>query len=295
MNEFDFIATHLRPLATAPEAQGLLDDGACLPPLPSGKEWRLTSDTLVEGVHFPDGASWETRIHRLFAANVSDLNAQLAAPQFYSLNLSLKPGFDPEALAGQLATCQQQFGLRLLGGDTTQTAGPTVLTMTAFGLGDQGMSPLRSQAKVGDGVYLLPARHGPLGAAKAGFEGLEAFHAAFHRPQLPAMDWVPSERSKIHALTDVSDGLVQDLGQICLASQVAAEVWLDRLPVALPDQPKLPQITWGDDQALVLTAAAPPLINGLVEIGRIKQGQGVRLLDSAGREITVERPGYKHL
>lgn len=295
MDEFDFISQHLRPLATAPEAHSLSDDGVSLPPLPPDSEWRITTDTMLEGMHFPENASWKTRLRRLFAANVSDLNAQLAKPTFYTLNLSLKSGFDAEVLAEELAACQSHFGLSLLGGDTTQTSGPDVLSMTAFGLGALGQNPVRSRAHLGDRIYLLPAQHGSLGAAKAGFEGDEQYHAAYFCPEPPEMNWVETDGAKIHAMADVSDGVLQDLGHICKASGLAADVYLDALPVALPDQPKLPQLTWGDDYALILTASEPLIIEGLIEIGRMTAGQGVKLLDASGREIPVEQAGYKHL
>ena len=323
MDEFDLIDQVFRPLAIAPGAHGLCDDGAALPPAPAGQEWRITTDTLIAGVHFrpcdtPDALmslAW-----RALATNVSDLVAQLAKPQFYTLNLSLSGGMDMDMAAfGQgLGLAQQAMGCSLLGGDTTRTPGPFTLSITAFGLGYIGDNPLRSQAKAGQAIGLLCAPHGPLGAAKAGFEAgieenseissetnfegsLEArgraqgdFTAAYARPQSCLASLTKLQGTQISAMADVSDGLLQDLGHICRASGVGARVQLAALPTALPAEPSLPQITWGDDYALVMTADRLPTVPGLIQIGTTTPEPEVKLLNARGEEIQVEAPGYVH-
>ena len=294
MDEFCLIAEVLRPLATHEGAHGLQDDGATLPRAPMGQEWRITTDTLIAGVHFrPDdpieGVAW-----RALATNVSDLVAQLATPQFYTLNLSLPHRIDIQALGQGLAQAQGAFGLSLLGGDTTKTPGPLSLCVTAFGLGTIGDNPLRCRAKIGHRIGLLPAPHGPLGAARAGFAGIKAYEAAYLRP-IPCLEALEVlQGAQIAALADVSDGLLQDLGHICTASGVGAEVWMDHVPVAVPHVSKQEQITWGDDYALVMSAEVLPDLEGLSEIGRIVSGKTVKLLDGAGREISFTNSGYTH-
>ena len=292
MAEFDLIAQVFRPLAGDPGAQGLGDDGACLPRLPAGQEWRITTDTLVEGVHFRATDPLDAVAWRALATNVSDLVAQAAQPRAYFLNLALGKGFDGALFGGGLAQAQAAFGLSLFGGDTVQTPGPLTITITALGQGQIGRNPLRSKAQVGDRVGLLCAPHGALGAAKAGFEGVEAFAQAYLRPQ-PCLGAL-HKLADVNAVTDISDGLMQDLGHICAASGVGAVIELAAIPVALPEQPKLAQITWGDDYGLVMTAPQLPAIAGLVALGRVEEGQGVKLLDAQGREIRVETPGFVH-
>lgn len=294
MDEFDFIDQILRPLATHPGAHGLRDDGASLPPPPPGQEWRLTTDTLIAGVHFRETDPLDGVVHRALATNVSDLVAQLSEPRFYSLNLSLPENIDLSLLGQGLATAQDTYGLGLLGGDTTRTPGPLTISVTAFGLGVMGQNPLRSGAKVGQNIGLLCAPHGALGAAKAGLEGHAAFERAYLRPD-PCLSVLGELRAaQISSMADVSDGLIQDLGHICSASGVGAELQIGAVPVAIPDAPKLPQITWGDDYALVMTADTLPQIPGLIEIGQTVPGAGVKLLDRQGQEIEVKTPGYVH-
>ena len=287
MDEFSFIAEYLAPLA-APTAHGLSDDGATLPPVPDGQEWRISTDTLVAGVHFRETDSLQDVGYRALAVSVSDLAAQLAKPALYLLNLTAPQSTDLKPLVAGLTEAQGDFGLQLLGGDTT--AGPLTLSVSVFGQGEIGLNPLRSGAKVGDRIGLIYSS--PLGAAKAGFEGQEAFCSAFLRPQ-PCLQVLDAQGIQdIHAMADVSDGLLADLGHICAASKVGAQVWAERLPLALGG-PLVPQITWGDDYALVLTA--PILPDDARHIGQIIEGQGVKLLNAQGIEIPVERPGYKHL
>lgn len=295
MDEFDFIHQALRPLASHPGAHGLYDDGASLPTPPQGSEWRVSTDTLVAGVHFRAGDALDGVAWRGLATATSDLVAQLSRPQFYLLNLSAPSDFDAGLFAAGLSQAQTALGLSLLGGDTTATPGPLTLSFTVLGLGEIGKNPLRSRARVGQHIGLICAPHGPLGSAKAGFEGKGNFAAAYLRPQpcLSSLDPLMGA-SSLGALADISDGIVQDLGHICVASGVGAELQLSTLPVALPQLPKLPQITWGDDYGLIITAEVLPDLPDLHHVGKIVVGQGVKLLDAQGHEIPVMTPGYVH-
>ena len=294
MDEFALIDAVFRPLALDPAAQGLRDDGACLPPLAAGQEWRVSTDTLVEGVHFRGAVDAADLAWRALAVSVSDLIAQLATPQFYLLNLSQGQEFDTASFGRGLAQAQAAFGLSLIGGDTTLTPGSLTLSLTVLGRGQNGDNPLRAQARVGQGVYLLLADPRGLGAARAGFLGVDGFSQAFLRPAI-CLDHLASLQGQgIAAMVDVSDGLLQDLGHICAASGVGAVVHLATLPLALPDQAPLPQLTWGEDFALVFTADAPPPVPGLIQIGLVRAEPGVQLLDDQGQEIPVQAPGYLH-
>ncbi len=294
MDEFALIDTVFRPLATDPAAQGLSDDGACLPPLAAGQEWRVSTDTSVEGIHFRGTINAADLAWRALAVSVSDLIAQLATPQFYLLNLSQGREFDTPAFGRGLAQAQAAFGLGLIGGDTTVTSGPLTLSLTVLGRGQVGDNPHRGHARAGQGVYLLLADPRGLGATRAGFRGVEGFAEAFLRPAI-CLDHLASLQGQgITAMVDVSDGLLQDLGHICVASGVGAVVHVAALPLALPDQAPLPQLTWGEDFALVFTADAPPPVPGLIQIGHVRAEPGVQLLDDQGREIPVEAPGYLH-
>lgn len=292
MDEFEFIDKFLRPLASNPNAHGLTDDGASLPNAPEGKEWRITTDTLVEGVHFRVSDSVIDVAWRSLAVNVSDLVAQLAAPKFYLINISLNPRFSRADFAEGLKLAQKHFGLSLLGGDTTSTRGPVTISITMIGLGVFGQNPLRENAKVGESVYLLAPS--PLGASKAGFEGLPEFIDDFSRPKT-CFSYLPDlQRQEISAAVDISDGILQDLGRICEASQVGSAIYLDSLPLALTNHDPLAQITWGEDFGLVITSKKRPMLADVIKIGEVIKGSCVKLINSNGQEIEVIFPGYVH-
>ena len=118
--EFALIARHFRPLA-GPGSLDLTDDAAVLAP-PPGHELVLTVDAMVAGVHFlPDDAA-DLIARKLLRTNLSDLAAMGADPLGYLLTVSAPRG-TPEAwfaaFASGLARDQREFGLSLLGGDTT--------------------------------------------------------------------------------------------------------------------------------------------------------------------------------
>jgi thiamine-monophosphate kinase len=123
--EFSLIARHFRPLA-GPAGLDLLDDAALLAP-PAGRELVIAADAMVAGVHcLPDDPPGLVA-RKLLRVNLSDLAAMGAVPLGYLLTLAA-PRDTPDAwfaaFAAGLAADQAEFGLALLGGDTTATPGP---------------------------------------------------------------------------------------------------------------------------------------------------------------------------
>ena len=156
MAEFDLIAQVFRPLAGDPGAQGLGDDGACLPRLPTGQEWRITTDTLVEGVHFRATDPLDAVAWRALATNVSDLVAQAAQPRAYFLNLALGKGFDGALFGGGLAQAQAAFGLSLATCNVNGDASPDLIVGAPF------FDDEKSQHQRGGAVYLFVSKNGQL-------------------------------------------------------------------------------------------------------------------------------------
>ncbi len=291
--EFELIHRFFRPLASAPGAGGLEDDAALLAPPPAGRERIVTTDTMVEGVHFPEGGPPGPIARRLLRVNLSDLAAMAARPEGYLLNLAL-PAFVDDAwlaaFAAGLALDQEAFGLSLLGGDTVATPGPLTLTVTAFG---SAAHPVRrSGARPGQTVFVT----GPVGD---GLFGLKAVRGELDAPRLAERFWLPTPRFGLAegaaAAADISDGLVADLGHICRASGVGAEIDLEAVPLspevaALGPEARLAALAGGDDYELVLAGGGGPG----VPVGRIVAGSGVRVLDGAGRPVALARQGYRH-
>lgn len=323
LGEFEFIARHLAPLAAGePGALGLTDDAALIAP-PAGRCLVVTMDTLVAGVHFLPGEPSEVLAGRVLGVNLSDLAAMGAAPTAYALSLALPPDAREEGwlarFAGALARHQKTHGLALIGGDTVSTPGPLVVTVTAFGTVVEGRELRRSGARPGDLVVVSGTiGDGALGllAARGELSGLDGQHVQFlvGRYQCPEPRLVLGQRliGLAHAAMDVSDGLIADLGHLCRASGARAIVEAARVPLsqaahaAVAADPALlaTVLTGGDDYELLFTIAPEqrPVLDLLAQdvglsltvIGRMSAGKGVLALDAEGREMRMERPGFRH-
>src|ERR1700684_2577042 len=167
--EFSLIARHFRPLA-GPGAMDLQDDAAVLTP-PPGRELVLTVDAMVAGIHFLPDDPPDLVGRKLLRVNLSDLAAKGATPLGYLLTVST-PRDTPETwfarFTAGLAEDQAEFGITLLGGDTTSTPGPISLSLTAIGHVAPGMSVHRSGAAEGDGIWATATiGDGALGLAVA--------------------------------------------------------------------------------------------------------------------------------
>src|SRR5271169_1473023 len=153
--EFDLIARHFRPLA-GPGALDLRDDAALLTP-PPGRELVLTVDAMVAGVHFLPDDPPDLIGRKLLRVNLSDLAAKGATPLAYLMTVSAPKG-TPDAwfagFAAGLAQDQAEFGVSLLGGDTTSTPGPLSLSLTILGHVAPGRMVRRTGARAGDGIWV---------------------------------------------------------------------------------------------------------------------------------------------
>ncbi|MFQ5953841.1 MAG: thiamine-phosphate kinase [Kiloniellales bacterium] len=320
LGEFERIARFFAPLAGDwPGALGLIDDAA-LVDLAAGRTLVVTADALVAGVHYPADEAADLVAARLVRVNLSDLAAMGARPLAYLITLALPAEIDDEWLqrfAGGLKREQAAYHITLIGGDSVATPGPTCLSLTALGSVPEGRALRRDGAQAGD-LVLVSGSIGDaalgLIALKGDLDGVGAKHRAqlVDRYRLPRPRVALGERlvGLAHAALDVSDGLVADLAHICTASGVGAVIEADRLPLspaaraALPAVGLAPVLGGGDDYELLFTIApgnggrvaelARSLDLALTEIGRIRAGTGVTVVDRDGREIPVPRPGYRH-
>lgn len=166
-DEFEVIRTLFAPLATTPGARALADDAAVLD---VRGPMVVTTDAIVEGVHFRADDPIATVAMKALRANVSDLVAKGAAPRAALLTLIWPNGRDAaeiavfaDAFGGDLA----HYGMMLLGGDTTSTSGPLTVSVTAFGQPLGARTPARSDAKAGEDVWLIG---GEIGSAWLGLQ-----------------------------------------------------------------------------------------------------------------------------
>jgi len=317
-DEFSLIAQYFSDCGAAGDDTllGVGDDCALLAP-PAGEVLAVTTDTLISGVHFPHHSPARQIAQRALAVNLSDIAAMGATPRWFQLALTL-PDSDQDWLAefsAGLNAMACEFNCALVGGDTTR--GPLTISITLMGTVPSGQAMKRSGAKPGDTIFVS----GTLGDGAAGLAAVEG------RLSLSAEDtdflegrfWQPQARVaqglKIRAFAsaaiDISDGLVADLGHIAKASQVAALVEVDKLPLS----PALRRaagsergLTWalsgGDDYELCFTVPASGLaqcqrlidegVLTATPIGQIIEGQGVLCVDGQGSPLETPHSGYQH-
>jgi thiamine-monophosphate kinase len=298
---------------------GIGDDAAVLAP-PSGKELAVAIDTLVEGVHFPPGTAAADIGWKALAVNLSDLAAMGASPAWALLALTL-PSADAafvEGFAEGFAKLAQPHRLALVGGDTTR--GPLTISVAVHGFVPPGQALTRAGARVGDAVLVT----GTLGDAAAGLHalqhpprdddgraGLRGFLIERLNRPTPRLAVGTALRGQATACVDVSDGLLADLGHICAASGVAAEIEAALLPrssalLELYDDTTALHfaLSGGDDYELCFTVPAARVAElqaglarlgcGATKIGRIVEGEGVRVRAADGASLATDRPGWEH-
>jgi thiamine-monophosphate kinase len=298
---------------------GIGDDAAVLAP-PPGQELAVAIDTLVEGVHFPLGTAAFDVGWKALAVNLSDLAAMGAIPAWALLALTL-PSPDAafvEGFAEGFAQLAQPQRLALVGGDTTR--GPLTISVAVHGFVPPGQALTRGGARVGDAVMVT----GTLGDAAAGLHLLQhpvaldarqaqwrdALVARLNRP-IPRLSAGTALRGLASACLDVSDGLLADLAHICAASEVGAEIDAARLPLSADLLGLFEDATargfalsGGDDYELCFCVAEARVAEvsadlarlgcGATRIGRIVEGQGVRVRDADGRWMEPTRQGWEH-
>jgi thiamine-monophosphate kinase len=273
----------------------------------------LTTDALVEGVHFRwdwDGAAGHGR--RAFAVNASDIAAMAGRPRFALLSLIVPrraSAADLRGLVRGFSAAARAGGCALVGGNLS--AGPC-WTVSVSLIGDAPNEPLRRDgARPGDLLYVS----GRIGAAAYAREillgrrrGRASETRAFRRP-VPrlALGAALSRRGAASAAIDVSDGLLQDLAHVCRASGVAAIVDVQRIPYA-PALRRLPArerrrlaLQGGEDYELLFTVpprsvrrvAARAGVD-VTAIGRIVAGSGVRVREEDGTVLVADTRGFDH-
>lgn len=316
MGEFELIRHYFAAAACARAGGdvvlGIGDDCAILT-VPAGEQLVISTDTLVAGVHFPDPSDPYLLGQRALAVSTSDLAGMGATPIGFTLALTL-PLVNPDWLAefargldAMAAGCAMQ----LIGGDTTR--GPLSMTLTVFGRVPAGAALLRSGAQpgdllcvggaLGDAAGALPI---VLGERKGDTAEAAALLRRYWSPQ-PQLALGQALRGKATAALDISDGLLADCAHIASASGVSLCVEQSRLPLsnallgfAGAEQAMRCALAGGDDYLLAFTLLAEALPALLAEgwpvhvIGRVAEGQGVQLLDDAGRAVAFTSQGYNH-
>lgn len=312
-SEDDFIRRLIAPLATSYGAGGLEDDVAMLVRAYPHRTI-ITTDTLVEGVHFLSSDPMDTVARKLVRVNVSDILAKGARPQEALLNLTWRKGADgAEDFFRGLGEELRSYEIDLIGGDTTTSPQTHVFSLTLTGE-CIGRGPVgRMGAKAGDDVWVT----GTIGDASLGLEKLQKGEAeesdplvqAYREPALAGPDGAMMVIRSASASMDVSDGLLVDATRLAAASGVGVEIDLALMPVSreahaylgtLDVEACLKLASGGDDYQILFTA--PETERGSIEsdklkvtrIGKVLPGSGLKLRHGEINVDVPERLGWSH-
>lgn len=276
----------------------------------------VTTDTLVAGVHFPLETTPRAIGHKAVAVNLSDIAAMGAKPSWLSLAITLPEvdeGWLSEFCVGVFELCEY-YNVQLVGGDTTQ--GPLSITITAQGLTPEGKYLSRSGAKAGDWLYVT----GDLGDAALAlqhYKGQVSINSDYIKAIQTKLDFPrprvlvgQSLREYASSAIDLSDGLLADLGHICKASNVGANIVLDDIPLSdgmldtlsFDDAIDL-ALSGGDDYELLFTVSEDNKVGmetalshvgiPVTCIGQINASQVISTTINS-KPISIKASGFEH-
>lgn len=276
----------------------------------------VTTDTLVAGVHFPLETTPRAIGHKAVAVNLSDIAAMGAKPSWLSLAITLSEvdeGWLSEFCVGVFELCEY-YNVQLVGGDTTQ--GPLSITITAQGLTPEGKYLSRSGAKAGDWLYVT----GDLGDAALAlqhYKGQVSINSDYIKAIQTKLDFPrprvlvgQSLREYASSAIDLSDGLLADLGHICKASNVGANIVLDDIPLSdgmldtlsFDDAIDL-ALSGGDDYELLFTVSEDNKVGmetalshvgiPVTCIGQINASQAISTTMNS-KPISIKASGFEH-
>jgi len=303
---------------------GIGDDCAVIP-IEEGKAWLITTDALVEGVHFlKNEISAKDLGYKTVVVNVSDIYAMGGMPNYAFLTIALPKTLEciwmQQFIKGFKEACKK-WNILLLGGDTVGSKRDIFINLTLIGLGDQNKIKYRNQAQSGDVICVS----GFLGQSAGGLKALQTktprslpvnhlIHTHF-RPELLIEEgsWLASH-SEVHAMMDISDGLNCDLKKLLKKSDKGAVVDIDQIPIS----PQLLEVSitqeWdalelalvgGEDYCLLLTVCSDAFNalqksfqkqfqRSLFAIGNINDSSNELIYQRKGESIPINYTSYNH-
>jgi thiamine-monophosphate kinase len=289
---------------------------------PERRDWAVTCDQFVEGVHFlVDKHPPESVGYKSLVRATSDVVAMAAQPRLFLLSLALpaeRTGAWLNRMLSGMARASRLLDLRLAGGDTTRSPGKNGrigLNLMVLGETARGVRMGRAGAKPGDEIYVT----GALGRAQLGLELLSRGRtdqqkyrkllAPHYYPTLP-LDfalWLGRNRLA-SAMMDISDGLSTDLARLCKSSAVGARIYVDQTPaVVVPGSlrsrafdPLTLALHGGEDYGLLFTvprrkASRIPRVfsrTRISRIGEVVRGSGVSIVTADGDSSPLTPGGW---
>ncbi|MDF3054416.1 MAG: thiamine-monophosphate kinase [Gammaproteobacteria bacterium] len=316
-SEFNLIQQYFQshPQTREDVVLGIGDDCALLSS-PSDQQLAMSTDTLVEGVHYYPNADPHAIGHKALAVSLSDLAAMGATPAWVMLSLTLDQAKEEwiKAFCEGFFALLDQHHMTLIGGN--MSSGPSSITTQVTGFLPKGSGMRRSGARPGDHIYVT-GYLGDAALALAGLKGqvnlseqLSIFQKALDYP-VPRVKAGLNLRDVAHAAIDISDGLIADLGHILEQSGVGATIKLEHIPLSQAAQHLIAShqltfeeviqyaLTGGDDYELCFTAP-PSIVESLeidclcTRIGVIETAESFRLLLKGEAFQGGSRRGFEH-
>ena len=289
---------------------GIGDDAAVIK-YKEGRYLLLTTDMLIENIHFDKKATPFQIGYKSLAVNISDIAAMGGIPKYALVGLGLKKEtsvkFVDEIYRG-IRSLAKKFKVKILGGDTVASS-KMVINITLSGEVEKKYLTLRNGAKIGDKIYVT----GALGGSILGK------HLSF----IPRVKEARYLVKNLHptSMIDISDGLLSDLKRVCEASKVGAKIYQEKIPLSKgvislakkkKEDPYQLALTGGEDFELLFTLSHhPPLYplpsregkaeEGFIlpskvhitQIGQITK-RGIVLLDEKNKIIHLSKIGFDH-
>lgn len=310
-SEFEIIERYFKKKMKQ-TALGVGDDAAMIH-VRNNYQLAISSDMLIENIHFlkntnPSHLGWKS-----LAVNLSDIAAMGAIPKWATLSISL-PKINHTWLkkfSKGFFKCADKFGIDLIGGDTTK--GPLSISITIMGESKKDEALLRSGAKINDDIWVT----GQLGLASMGLANLQGQLKLPPRIKMKCIRAleIPTPKTFLgsylsryaNSCIDISDGLIQDLRHILKASKVGASLLLNDIPcekfIHTSKQYQF-VLNGGDDYELLFTAAkknrtfikkiAKKTNTPVTMIGNITKKKALNILSEQGKSIKFNPKGFDH-
>ena len=310
-SEFEIIERYFKKKMKQ-TALGVGDDAAMIH-VRNNYQLAISSDMLIENIHFlkntnPSHLGWKS-----LAVNLSDIAAMGATPKWATLSISL-PKINHAWLkkfSKGFFKCADKFGIDLIGGDTTK--GPLSISITIMGESKKDEALLRSGAKINDDIWVT----GQLGLASMGLANLQGQLKLPPRIKMKCIRAleIPTPKTFLgsylsryaNSCIDISDGLIQDLKHILKASKVGASLLLNDIPcekfIHTSKQYQF-VLNGGDDYELLFTAAkknrtfikkiAKKTNTPVTMIGNITKKKALNILSEQGKSIKFNPKGFDH-
>ena len=305
LSEKDFIKKFIKPLGDkkGKNSFDFTDDVAVV------NNYAYSTDTIAEDIHFFKKDKPQFIAKKLVRVNVSDLLAKGVKPEYCLFNFSAGKIVNKRwinTFIDSFNSDLKKYKISLIGGDTVNTKARTVLGLTIFGKIPSKGIKLRSNAKKSDFIYVS----GTIGDSSIGMNLIkkkikfnkkckENLILRYNIP-MPRMDLLKLIQNKANASTDISDGLLIDLNNICEMSKLGAEISFSKIPKSSDVERFISKnikyekliLTGGDDYQVLFTGPKGlDSYKNVTNIGKMTKEKGIKIIDKNFSDLIK---GYSH-